>query len=161
GFIPYEEMPNALDPPSGFIVTANNKVVGDDYPHFLAYDMADPYRAQRLNDLLAAGHGFTRAGVRDLQAETYGLPAAAVRPYLLAGRRAGEREKAARDAVRRWDLRYEPESVGASVYEVWYWFLIGDVLGDELGLDVLNEYRTVGLSEVPSMIDLLALPDDP
>ncbi len=84
GFIPYEEMPKSVDPPSGFIVTANNKVVGDDYPYFIAYDMADPYRAQRITDLLAAGHKFTLAGLRAIQAETAGLPVAAMRPYLLA-----------------------------------------------------------------------------
>jgi len=161
GFIPYEEMPRLLDPTSGFIVTANNKVTGDDYPHFLAYDMADPYRAQRLNDLLAAGHGFTREGLRAIQAETLGLPAAAIRPYLLAVPPAGEREKKALDEVRRWDLRYEPGSAGASVYEVWYWYLLEDILNDDLGPDVFKEYRTVGLSQVPSIVDLLARPDDP
>jgi penicillin amidase len=160
GFIPYEEMPSLLDPPSGFIVTANNKVVGDDYPHFIAYDMADPYRAQRITALLSAGRRFTRESLRAIQAETYGLPAAALRPYLLAVPPAGEREKKALDEVRRWDLRYEPGSAGASVYEVWYWHFLGDVLGDELGEDVLKEYRTVGLSQVPSIVDLMARPND-
>jgi penicillin G amidase len=161
GFIPYEEMPNLLDPPSGFIVTANNKVVGDDYPHFLAYDMADPYRAQRLNALLAAGHRFTRESLRAIQADTEGLPAAAMRPYLLAVPPAGERERKALDEVRRWDLRYEPESAGASIYEVWYWYLLQDILMDDLGPNVFKEYQTVGLSQVPSIVDLMARPDDP
>jgi penicillin amidase len=161
GFIPYEEMPKLLDPPSGFIVTANNKVVGDDYPHFIAYDMADPYRAQHLTALLSAGRQFTRESLRAIQAETYGLPAAAIRPYLLAVQPAGEREKAALDQVRSWNLRYEPGSVGATVYEAWYWQLIGEVLGDELGPDVLKEYRVVGMSQVPSLIDLMTRANDP
>jgi penicillin amidase len=161
GFIPYEEMPKLLDPPSGFIVTANNKVVGDDYPHFIAYDMADPYRAQHLTALLSAGRQFTRESLRAIQAETYGLPAAAIRPYLLAVPPAGEREKAALDQVRSWNLRYEPGSVGATVYEAWYWQLIGEVLGDELGPDVLKEYRVVGMSQVPSLIDLMTRANDP
>lgn len=161
GFIPYEELPKLLDPPSGFIVTANNKVVGDDYPHFLAYDMADPYRAQRITELLSAGHRFTREGLRNVQADTAGLPAAALRPYLLAVPPAGEREKQALDEVRRWDLRYEPESAGASVYEVWYWYLLQDILMDDLGPSVFKEYQTVGLSQVPSIIDLMTRPNDP
>ncbi|HEV2852266.1 MAG TPA: penicillin acylase family protein [Thermoanaerobaculia bacterium] len=161
GFIPYEEMPSLLDPPLGFIVTANNKVVGDDYPHFIAYDMADPYRAQRITALLSAGRRFTRESLRAIQAETYGLPAAALRPYLLAVPPAGEREKKALEEVRRWDLRYEPGSAGASVFEAWYWHLLGDVLGDELGEDVLKEYRTVGLSQVPSIVGLMARANDP
>jgi penicillin amidase len=161
GFIPYEEMPKLVDPPSGFIVTANNKVVGDDYPYFLAYDMADPYRARYLTKLLSAGKGFTREGMRKIQAETQGLPAAEIRPSLLAVPPAGDRERKALDLVRGWDLRYEPESVGASIFETWYWYFLGDVLGDELGKDVLVEYRTVGLSQVPSIVDLLKRPDDP
>jgi penicillin amidase len=161
GFIPYEEMPKLLDPPSGFIVTANNKVVGDDYPHFIAYDMADPYRAQHLTALLSAGRQFTRESLRKIQAETYGLPAAAIRPYLLAVPPAGKREKEALDQVRSWNLRYEPGSVGATVYEAWYWQLIGEVLGDELGPDVLKEYRVVGMSQVPSLIDLMKRANDP
>ncbi len=161
GFIPYEEMPSLLDPPSGFIVTANNKVVGDDYPHFLAYDMADPYRAQRLTALLAAGRRFTRESLRAIQADTLGLPAQALRPALLAVPPAGERERAAVDQVRRWDLRYTAESVGAAIFEAWYWHLLGETLGDELGPDVFKEYRIVGMSQVPSIVDLLARPDDP
>lgn len=161
GFIPYEEMPKLVDPAAGFIVTANNKVVSDDYPHYLAYDMADPYRAERLTALLSTAHGLTRDGLRSIQAETLGRPAQAIRPYLLAVPPAGPREAKALDEVRRWNLRYEPESVGAMVYEVWYWYLIGDVLRDELGPDVLKEYRTVGMSQVPSIADLLTRPNDP
>jgi penicillin amidase len=160
-FIPYEEMPKSVDPPAGFLVTANNKVVGDDYPYFIAYDMADPYRAQRISELLAAGHRFTPAGLRAIQAETAGLPVAALRPYLLTVPPAGEREKKALAEVRRWDLRYETGSAGAAVYEVWYWYLLGEILGDELGPKVLTEYRTIGLSQAPSVIDLMARPDDP
>ena len=31
GFIPFQELPHAFDPPSGVIVTANNRLVGRDY----------------------------------------------------------------------------------------------------------------------------------
>jgi penicillin amidase len=161
GFIPYEEMPKSVDPPAGFLVTANNKVVGDDYPYLIAYDMADPYRAQRMTELLAAGRRFTPAGLRAIQAETAGLPAAALRPYLLAVQPKDERERKALDQIRRWDLRYETGSAGASVYEVWYWLLLDETLGDELGPDVLTEYRTVGLSQAPAIVELMKHPDDP
>ena len=161
GFIPYEEMPTLLDPPSGFIVTANNKVVADDYPHYIAYDMADPYRARRITDLLTAGHQLTRDGLRAMQADTLSLHAEAIRPALLSVAPSGEKEQKALDQVRRWDLRYDPGSAGASIYEAWYWHLLGDILEDELGPDVLKEYRIVGMSQIPSIIDLLSRPDDP
>ena len=35
------------------IVTANNRIVPDDYPHLIATEWLNPYRAQRIADLLA------------------------------------------------------------------------------------------------------------
>jgi penicillin amidase len=161
GFVPYDALPRLYNPPQGFIVTANNKVAGDTYPYFLAYDMADPYRARRITDLLAAAKGLTVRDMRTLQSDTYGLPARALRPYLLAVAPAGESERRALDEVRRWDLRYEPDSVGATVFEVWYWQFLGDLLGDRLGKPLLDDYRQVGLSQVPSIVALMGRPDDP
>src|SRR6202040_2818308 len=89
------------------------------------------------------------------------LPARALRPYLLAVSPAGESERRALDEVRRWDLRYEPESVGATVFEVWYWQFLGDLLGDRLGKPLLDDYRQVGLSQVPSIVALMDRPEDP
>lgn len=161
GFVPYDALPRLYNPPQGFIVSANNKVAGDSYPYFLAYDMADPYRARRITDLLAAAKGLTVRDMRTLQSDTYGLPASALRPYLLAVAPAGESERRALDEVRRWDLRYEPDSVGATVFEVWYWQFLGDLLGDRLGKPLLDDYRQVGLSQVPSIVALMGRPDDP
>ena len=161
GFIPYDALPRLYNPPQGFIVSANNKVAGDGYPYFLAYDMADPYRARRITDRLRGAAGLTVRDMRDLQSDTYGLPAQALRPYLLAVAPAGERERRALDEVRRWDLRYEPDAVGATVFEVWYWQFLGDLLGDDLDKPLLDDYRQIGLSQVPSIIALMGRPDDP
>jgi penicillin amidase len=161
GFIPYEAMPSLRNPPQGFIVTANNRVAGDDYPYFLAYDMADPYRARRISDLLRGASRMTVADVKAMQADTYGLSAEGLLPYLLAAAPAGEREKRALAEVRRWDLRYTPDSVGAAVFEVWYWHFLGDLLESRLGKPLLDDYRQIGLSQVPSIVALMGRPDDP
>jgi len=51
-FIPFKELPHVFDPPSGLIITANQRIVGDSYPHFLTHSWAQPYRAKRISDLL-------------------------------------------------------------------------------------------------------------
>src|SRR3712207_1561202 len=53
-FIPFAELPHVFDPPSGIIVTANSRVVGRDYPHYLTNHWAPPTRARRILDLLTA-----------------------------------------------------------------------------------------------------------
>ncbi|WP_291794738.1 penicillin acylase family protein, partial [Brevibacterium sp.] len=52
GFIPFEELPVAYNPSSGYIVTANTAIVTDDYAHFLSRDWDYGYRAARIADLL-------------------------------------------------------------------------------------------------------------
>src|SRR6185312_15161472 len=47
GVIPFEELPHAYNPPLGQIVTANNRLVGDDYAHHLGDDWLAGYRASR------------------------------------------------------------------------------------------------------------------
>ena len=52
GFIPFEELPTSYNPPEGYIVTANNAIVGRDYPYFLTRDWDYGWRAARIVDLL-------------------------------------------------------------------------------------------------------------
>lgn len=54
GMVPFDELPHVLQPASGRIVTANQRMVPDDYPHYLTSDWTAPYRAERINDLLDA-----------------------------------------------------------------------------------------------------------
>ncbi|MEK6278828.1 MAG: penicillin acylase family protein [Acidobacteriota bacterium] len=51
-YIRADKLPQLFDPPSGIIVTANQRIVGTDYPYFLTHHWAQPYRAKRINDLL-------------------------------------------------------------------------------------------------------------
>jgi penicillin amidase len=53
GFIPFEGLPRAFNPPAGHIATANNKIVPDDYPYFITMDWDAPYRIERIEAGLA------------------------------------------------------------------------------------------------------------
>jgi penicillin amidase len=159
GFIPFDELPSVFNPPTGFVATANNKVVPDDYPYHLAYEWAAPYRAQRITDLLAADDSITLDDMRNIQAQTYSLPAEALRPYLLAVEPGSDLQANALAQVEAWDLYNEADRPGASVYQVWYWFLVQNTLADELGADLMQEYLGYPFAHVPMMVDLMAQAD--
>jgi penicillin G amidase len=72
--IPFGKLPHLFDPPSGIIVTANNRVVGADYPYFITRDWAQPYRARRIYDLLKAKQKLTIDDFRTVQGDTYSYP---------------------------------------------------------------------------------------
>lgn len=161
GFIPFEELPGVFNPPTGFIVTANNKVVPDDYPYHLAYEWAAPYRAQRITALLAADDSITLEDIRDIQAQTYSLPAEVLSPYLFAIEPEEGLQAGALAQLQAWDLHNEADSVGASIYQVWYWFLLQNTLADDLGAELMADYISESSVHVPMMVDLMEQADSP
>jgi penicillin amidase len=54
GFIPFDQLPQALNPTSGMIVTANQNLFPADYAYPVAGDFAGPYRAAQIRALLSA-----------------------------------------------------------------------------------------------------------
>lgn len=77
GFVPFDKLPHLYDPPSGMVVTANQRIVGSDYPHFLTHSWAQPYRARRILDLLKEKKSMTANDFRAILGDTYSIAAAA------------------------------------------------------------------------------------
>jgi penicillin amidase len=72
GFIPFDELPVSLNPESGYIVTANNAIVGEDYEHFLTSDWDYGWRAARIVHLIertAAAKKLTADDMSAIQAD--------------------------------------------------------------------------------------------
>src|SRR6185295_16670116 len=150
GYLPWDGMPRLFNPPSGAIVTANNKVVAADYPYNIGGDYADPFRAARINERLQAMTGkATVADMEELQADVTSRAAAGLRPYLLALKPAGEKEKAALAEVAKWDLRFTRDSAGAVIYFAWFSKLLPEIVGDELSEERFNQYRPFGVTQTP------------
>lgn len=75
GYIPFEELPFLYDPPSGFIVTANQRIVGTEYKYTqMSRDAGSPWRARRIYDLLQAKNKLTLDDARDIQYDVVALP---------------------------------------------------------------------------------------
>ncbi len=70
-FIPFDKLPHLYDPPSGIIVTANQRIVGSDYPYVLTHSWAQPYRARRILDLLQKKQKLTADDYRAVLGDVY------------------------------------------------------------------------------------------
>lgn len=64
GYIPWDELPTVVNPKEGFIATANNKIIGDDNPYHITDSWAQPYREQRIKDVLSSKE---KLSVKDMQ----------------------------------------------------------------------------------------------
>lgn len=74
GLIPFEELPHVFDPPSGIIVTANSRIAGKNYKHFLTHDWSPPFRARRIYDRLTSiGRKLTADDIGAAQADGYSI----------------------------------------------------------------------------------------
>jgi penicillin G amidase len=74
GYIPFDQLPEVLNPEDGLIVTANARVVGPDYKPYLTENWEEPYRTARIWDLLHDKHDLRPADMMKVQADTYSYP---------------------------------------------------------------------------------------
>ncbi|HEM61117.1 MAG TPA: penicillin acylase family protein [Chloroflexi bacterium] len=140
GYIPFEELPSTLNPPTGFIVTANNKVVSDDYPYVLAYDFSLGHRAQRITDLLSETHTLSVDDMQRIHADVYTLAGELFTPYILDIEPEGFLQERALNELRDWDYRCDGDTTGAAIFHVFYMKLVENTFGDELGDELLEQY---------------------
>src|SRR6266705_4403379 len=74
GYIPFEQLPQALNPETGLIVTANARVVGPNYKPYLTDRWEEPYRTARIYDLLHDRHDLRPEDMLKVQTDTYSFP---------------------------------------------------------------------------------------
>jgi penicillin amidase len=136
GWIPFDELPQIFNPPSGFIVTANNRIISDGYPYLIANDWHPPYRAQRIADLLREkidrGAKLTLDDMAAIQGDQLSLQASALLPFLLETPVEDERQAEAIAYLREWDGDSGRDSIASTIYHAWFLHLGYAMFEDEL-----------------------------
>ena len=84
GYIPFDQLPQALNPASGLIVTANARVVGPNYKPYLTDRWEEPYRTARIYDLLHDRHDLRSEDMVKVQTDTYSYPHVFLADQLIA-----------------------------------------------------------------------------
>jgi len=123
GYIPFEQLPETVNPEEGYIVTANNKVMDDSYPYLITKSFAAPYRAQRIADVIESKKGsLTPDDMIGLQTDTLNLQAKQLLPILLPMLEKGtlnETEKKAMELLQAWDFQDLANQAAPLVYHFW------------------------------------------
>jgi penicillin amidase len=159
-YIPFDELPRAFNPPEGYIATANNAVVGPDYPHLITLDWDPGYRARRIVELIEADASLSLAEIQTIQGNSSPVWAEDVLPYLLVlpSADSGPRVAEALELLRAWDKRAGRDSAGAAIFEAFRLHLVDLTFGDELGEQLLRRGRSAALI---ALLDLLPDPTSP
>lgn len=133
GLIPFERLPHSFNPPSGRIVTANNKLVPDSYPYLLTTDWAEPYRVERIAALLAERDRHSLGSFRDVQADQYSGMAADFLPLAIRAPVTDEGARALQNRLRVWNGVMAADAAEPLIFSLWYRAFARLVLEDDLG----------------------------
>lgn len=150
GFIPYNELPSVVNPSQGFLVTANNKVIDDQYPYFISYEWAPPYRAQAIHDSLVNRKNLTLQDVVAIQNNWNNLQARKLAPVLQSAIASGqwnEVENKVKDLFLKWlqdNPQDQPNQAGPLIYHTLYQYLLKNTFADELGDSLYQDFLSHG-----------------
>jgi penicillin amidase len=118
GYVPYDEQPELVNPEDGMLVTANNRIAPDGYPHHITSEYLDGYRAARIADLLGERERHSLDDFARIQCDLYSIPGEITARRLTALQPRDDRQREALDLLERWDHRMEADSEAASLYKV-------------------------------------------
>jgi penicillin amidase len=134
GYVPFALLPHTVDPPSGKVWTANNKIVPDTYPYLVAGEWPAPYRAHRIRELLAGAGPFEPKDFVRMQMDIKASEAALLLPRLLTAPPAGAREVQASKLLFAWDQEMRADRAEPLIYVAWLQHLNKLILADDFGV---------------------------
>ena len=148
GYIPFDQLPNAVDPPSGFLATANSRVTTDKSPYPLTNEWGDPYRIERIYKSLDGRDHLTAADMIAVETDIYsevdqemGHRFAYAIDHTPGPEGNGDpRMRQAADLMRSWDGRLTTNSAAASIVTQTRAALWPIILQPKLG-NLAGDYR--------------------
>jgi penicillin amidase len=132
-YIQFEKLPTVFNPESGYIVTANNAVTGEDYPYLISSEWDYGFRARRIVEMIAAkNNGIIVADVEKMQADNKNLIAENIVPILLQIPLANSRLEKVQNLLVGWDFQQNSDSTAGAIFAAFWKHLLADTFADQL-----------------------------
>jgi len=159
GYIPFEELPKSFNPSAGYIVTANNAVVGTDYPYLISEEWNQGFRAQRIVDLLEeAPKPITISMLKAMQGDNFDQIAPVLVPEILKLSFSDPELTAAQEILLGWNYQADLDSAPAALFMTFWQNLVTNTLQDNL-----PDYYHVGVGSASKELirQLVNQPENP
>lgn len=115
-FVPFDALPESVNPPEGYLVSANHKLLPDDASPDLGGDWMPPYRAERIEELIRATQKVTAGDCARWQTDDLNGRARLLLPLLLAAAPATPAGRACHDALATWDCHDRGDAAAPLVF---------------------------------------------
>ena len=159
GEVPFEEMPHALNPGQGYVISCNHRIVPDgstgltgaDYPHYLGSVWMNGYRARRLVDVFEGKFGANETlspdDFRAMHVDFHSIPGLKLAAHLEGLSSPDCDVQAGLEKLRAWDGDLGAQSVAGTLYQVALYRLVHNLWEPALGQDLL--YQLMGKGPHP------------
>ena len=155
GYIPFDENPSIYNPPSGFLASANNKIV-DNYPYHISNIWEPVSRIKRIHEFLEGKEKHSITDFKEYQNDFYSHYAKEIVPYVLEAFNDLDIEnsnlRTALTLLKQWNFEMTAESQIATIRAVFFQFLMRNIFIDEMGEELFNEY--IFLANIPLRVVL-------
>ncbi len=159
GYVPFEENPHAFNPSSGFLATANNRIVDEAYPYYISNQWEPSWRVQRINEVLSNSARLEVEDCQRLQLDLVSPQARIIVPEILRAYpdtvTQDEDLRTALTYFRSWDFTMRQEDVPTSVFQSFLMRAIRNTFDDELGDAVARLYDTSAARPLIALTRLL------
>ncbi|OYW35144.1 MAG: hypothetical protein B7Z42_15485 [Brevundimonas sp. 12-68-7] len=151
--LPYAENPRVVNPRSGRIVTANQTIIGPEYPHYLGDLFGDPVRAERIHEALGTRGRHDTESFHAMQRDPLSPIARELVPLLLQARPASEADARLAQILRDWDYRFDLNASAPAIYLTW-----AAIAGRKVGNDEMGDFgQGLGVGD-RFLVDVLSGP---
>ncbi len=136
-FIPQRFNAHTKNPERGFVSSANQHPVDENYPYYVFNDGYETYRNRVINDFFNSKETFSVEDFKMLHNNNYNLKAQELVPYMLAQMDASaltQEERAVYEEVKAWQFNNDIDEVGPSIWRQWYGRLY-NMLWDEFRVE--------------------------
>ncbi len=152
GFLDAGKTPREINPPRGWIATANHRVTSADYPHYITSEWAVPYRQQRIEALLKARPKHDKESLRQIQTDVVSLATQRLLPWLKQAKPAHALGAAATQRLAAFDGEMRAGDAAPLIFAAWARELTRAVFADEMGGDEAY-LRQVGRSDFRAALE--------
>lgn len=134
GRIPAEHNPTVKNPERKFVSSANQFPNDPSYPYYINWEYAGYERSHRINKRLAVMTQATVDSLQNLQNDNYSILAENILPTLQSlvdTKSLNGLEKEGFSIVSKWNMHFNADEIGASIFELWHKNLGVQIWGDE------------------------------
>ena len=129
GYIPFEQLPRAFNPPGGAVVLANHKIVPPKYPHHITYEWQPPYRARAHRAAARRKSKHDVQASERMQADVVSLAVRELLPRFTAANPDHEVMK----KLAAWDASMAADRAEPLIMAAWWREFARALYADELG----------------------------